>query len=70
MRDIHEIEENLDQLQLDYLDEEDDKKQITIERKFCELLREATEVDGVLRLEVGVTIHNWVREESNDIGNE
>ena len=61
MRDIEEIEDDLDKLQQEYIAEEDDEKQLQLEMKFDRLLDEATEVDGRLRLAVGVTITNWVR---------
>lgn len=61
MRDIEDIENDLDRLQQEYIAEEDDQKQLQLEMKFDRLLDEATEVDGRLRLAVGVTITNWVR---------
>ena len=61
-RSIQEIEDELDQLQLSYIDEEDEVKQTSIEHKFSYLLEEATETDGILRNAAGVTINNWVRE--------
>lgn len=61
MRDIEDIENDLDRLQQEYIAEEDDEKQLQLEMKFDRLLEEATELDGRLRLAVGVTITNWVR---------
>lgn len=61
MRDIEEIEDDLDKLQQEYIEEEDEDKQLQLEMKFDRLLDEATEVDGRLRLAVGVSITNWVR---------
>ena len=61
MRDIEEIEDDLDKLQQEYIEEEDEDKQFQLEMKFDRLLGEATEVDGRLRLAVGVSITNWVR---------
>lgn len=55
------IEEALDKLQIEYLNEEDDFLQMEIERKFTYLLDEATKIDNILRVAVGVTITNWVR---------
>lgn len=62
MRTLEEIEDNLNSLQLEYINEEDDVKQMAIERKFCHGLDHATEIDGRLRLADGVTINNWTRE--------
>lgn len=60
-RNIEIIEDELNELQLAYINEEDDIKQMQIERKFTTRLEEATSLDGVLRVEVGVTINNWTR---------
>lgn len=60
-RTLEEIEDELDELQQSYIDEEDDVRQMELERKFSLFLDEATEIDGVLRNAVGVTICNWVR---------
>jgi hypothetical protein len=65
-KSLEEIEDELNLLQLAYLEEEDDRKQTTIVRKFTQLLDEATEVDGELRNAAGVTIHNWVRETASN----
>ena len=59
---LDEVEDELDCLQLAYINEEDDRKQTTLVRKFTALLDEATEIDGRLRNAAGVTIHNWTRE--------
>lgn len=61
MRDIEEIEDELDELQQAYIREDDDDLQLKIEMKFDRLLDEATDADGKLRLAVGVGITNWVR---------
>jgi hypothetical protein len=61
-RILKEIEDDLDRLQILYINQEDDREQMVIVRKFCHLLEEATELDGKLRLASGVTINNWVRE--------
>ncbi len=61
MRELEDIEADLDKLQMAYIAEDDDRIQIDLELRFSLLLEEATKVDGVLRLEVGVTICNWVR---------
>lgn len=62
-RTLKTIEDELDQLQLRYINEEDDMRQMEIERKFDQLLDEATSLDGVLRIAAGVTINNWTRSE-------
>lgn len=62
MRDIEEIENELDELQSAYLDAEDDVEQMKIESKFTQLLIEATSVDGRERVSANVTITNWTRE--------
>lgn len=61
MRTLEEIEDELDELQQAYIREEDDDAQLKLELKFDRLLEEATDVDGVLRLAIGVNITNWVR---------
>jgi succinate dehydrogenase/fumarate reductase flavoprotein subunit len=61
-RSIEDIENELDQLQVEYINEEDEVKQMDIERKFTSRLEEATSVDNILRTAVGVTITNWTRE--------
>lgn len=61
MRTLEDIEYDLDQLQRNYIDEEDDVRQMEIERKFDHLLNEATDLDGVLRIAAGVSITNWVK---------
>ncbi len=62
-RTLEKIEDELDKLQLDYINEEDDRRQMDIERKFDYLLDEATILDGVLRIAAGVTVNNWTRTE-------
>jgi hypothetical protein len=61
---IEEIEEELSRLQQAYIDEEDDDRLRDIERQFDFLLDEATSMDGVLRIAVGVSITNWIRLDS------
>jgi hypothetical protein len=61
-RAIKAIEDDLDKLQVAYIDEEDDFKQMEIVRRFDQFLNEATERDQVDRIAAGVTIHNWVKE--------
>ena len=61
-RAIKAIEDDLDKLQIAYIDEEDDFKQMEIVRRFDQFLNEATERDQVDRIAAGVTIHNWVKE--------
>jgi hypothetical protein len=58
-KSLKDIEDELDNLQVEYLDEEDDRKQTSIVRRFTQLLDDATEIDGELRNAAGVTIHNW-----------
>lgn len=60
-RTLEEIENDLDELQAEYVNEEDEVIQNKIERKFAYMLDEATEVDGILRNAAGVTINNWTR---------
>ena len=60
---IEEIESGLDELQLAYLSEEDERLQMELIRKFTALLQEATALDGIDRLASNVTITNWTREE-------
>lgn len=60
-RDIETIEDELDELQQAYIDEEDEGAQLEMEIRFARLLDEATELDGILRNAVGVTITSWVR---------
>ena len=62
-RTLKLIEDELDRLQLSYINEEDDMKHMEIERKFDQLLDEATTLDGILRIAAGVTINNWIRSE-------
>lgn len=57
------IEDDLDEVQLAYINEEDDVRQMELERKFDQLLDEATTLDGILRIAAGVTINNWTRSE-------
>ena len=61
-RAINAIEDDLDKLQVAYIDEEDDFKQMEIVRRFDQFLNEATEADQKDRIAAGVTIHNWVKE--------
>ena len=61
-RAISAIEADLDKLQVAYIDEEDDRKQMEIIRRFDQFLNEATEADEIDRIAAGVTIHNWVKE--------
>ena len=61
-RAISAIEDDLDKLQVAYIDEEDEIKQMKIVRRFDQLLKEATDTDQIDRIAAGVTIHNWVRE--------
>jgi hypothetical protein len=61
---IEDIEQELEELQLAYIDEDDDIRQMELERKFTYKLMEATKIDGIDRLSMNVTIHNWVRQES------
>lgn len=62
MKDIEEIENELENLQSAYLDAEDEVEQMKIEIKFTRLLTEATELDGKERVSAKVTITNWARE--------
>lgn len=62
-RTLETIEDDLDEVQLAYINEEDDIRQMELERKFDQLLDEATTLDGVLRIAAGVTINNWTRTE-------
>ncbi len=61
-RAISAIEDDLDKLQVAYINEEDDMKQMEIVRRFDQFLNEATEADEIDRIAAGVTIHNWVKE--------
>lgn len=61
-RAISAIEDDLDKLQVAYIDEEDEIKQMKIVRRFDQLLKEATDTDQIDRIAAGVTIHNWVRD--------
>lgn len=63
-RTIEDIENELEELQRAYIDEEDDIKQLELERKFTYKLMEATEIDGIDRLAMNVNICNWIRTES------
>jgi hypothetical protein len=62
MRDIKEIENELDELQSAYLEAEEEHEQMKLESKFMQLLKEATETDGKDRISANVTITNWSRE--------
>jgi hypothetical protein len=61
-RAVSAIEDDLDKLQIAYIDEEDDIKQMKIVRTFDQFLKEATDADQIDRIAAGVTIHNWVKE--------
>ena len=61
-RSIENIEAELDELQLSYINEDDDINQIEIVRRFSQCLKEATDLDGVDRIAAGITINNWVRD--------
>ena len=61
-RRIDEIEDELDDLQLEYINEDDEINQIEIGSKFSHLLQEATALDQVDRIAASVTINNWVRD--------
>jgi hypothetical protein len=58
---IHEIEDELDELQIAYINEDDEIEQLEIVRKFTSLLNEATDTDHVDRIAAGVNINNWGR---------
>lgn len=62
IRQIDEIEDELDDLQLAYINEDDDVKQMEIVRKFTYGLKEATDTDHIDRIAAGVTITNWTRD--------
>lgn len=62
IRSIEEIEDELDDLQLAYLEEEDEARQMVLVSSFTRALQEATAVDQIDRVAANVTIHNWVRE--------
>lgn len=61
-RTLSDIEDELNELQLVYIESEDEGEQIKIVRKFTYALEEATALDGILRNAAGVTITNWTRE--------
>jgi hypothetical protein len=58
---IHEIQDELDVLQIAYINEDDEIEQLEIVRKFTALLKEATDTDHVDRVAAGVNINNWSR---------
>jgi hypothetical protein len=58
---IHEIQDELDVLQIAYINEDDEIEQLEIVRKFTALLKEATDTDHVDRVAAGVNINNWMR---------
>ncbi len=58
---IHVIEDELDELQIAYINEDDEIEQLEIVRKFTGLLKEATDTDHIDRIAAGVNINNWVR---------
>lgn len=62
-RSIHDIHAELNELQLKYIEEEDERLQGKLVSRFSACLAEATTVDGVDRIAAGVTIHNWVLED-------
>lgn len=62
MRELEEVETELDELQAAYLDAEDETELMRLESKFMQLLMEATEIDGRDRVAANVTITNWTRE--------
>lgn len=62
IRSLEEIEDELDNLQLAYLEEEDEARQMALVSSFTRALQEATAVDHRDRVAANVTIHNWVRE--------
>lgn len=59
---LEETEDKLDELQLEYIAEDDDIMQLEIERKFSFFLHQATKLDQIERIAAGVTINNWTRE--------
>jgi hypothetical protein len=61
---IEDIENELEKLQLAYIDEEDDIRQQELERQFTYKLMEAEKIDGIDRLSMNVNICNWIRTES------
>ena len=61
MKTLEEIEDELEKLQLHYIEEDDEDKQLEIEKKFTYKLIEASDIDGIDRLAMNVNIHNWVR---------
>lgn len=61
-RRIDEIEDELDELQMAYINEDDEVEQIDIVRKFSRCLQEATDTDQIDRIAASVTIHNWTRD--------
>lgn len=61
MKNLEEIEDELEKLQLRYIEEDDEDKQLELERKFTYKLIEASDIDGIDRLAMNVSIHNWVR---------
>lgn len=63
MKTLQAIELALSELQISYVEEDDEIAQLEIVRRFTLLLQKATEVDGVERLSAGVTINNWTPEE-------
>lgn len=65
MREIEEVENELDKLQAAYLEAEDESELMKLESKFMQLLIEATEIDGKDRVAANVTITNWTREMDN-----
>ena len=58
---IHEIEDELDELQIAYINQDDEVEQLDIVRKFTSLLKEATDTDHIDRIAAGVNINNWSR---------
>ncbi len=62
MKTVDEIEDELDCLQLAYINSEDEVEQLEIVRKFMDRLRAATQIDQIDRIGEGITIHNWTRD--------
>lgn len=63
-RTLEQIEDELDTLQIAYIEEEDEIRQMSLVSKFTQCLQEATDLDGVDRIAQNVTITNWSRTQS------
>ena len=61
-RSVEEIEDELDELQIAYINEEDEVQQMEIVRRFSQCLKEATDIDHQDRIAAGITITNWIRD--------